>query len=73
MSFYLYEDVEVGVYFHDEGEEYFLHYDYWPSMVPPRHHIGKQEQMLEILVTKEVTISDEDCKWQANLAIRSVL
>ena len=54
------QDVEFWIYFHGEGEEYFLHYDYWTS-VPPFYHVKREEVMIDIVVTKEIEISDDGC------------
>ena len=54
------KDDEFWIYFHDVGEEFFLHYDYWPS-VPPFNHVKQQEMMLDVGVRKEMDISDDGC------------
>ena len=49
------------IYLHDKGEEYYLHYDYWPT-VPPIYHVRKQEAVLDLVIKKELEISSDDCK-----------
>ena len=33
---------EFLMYLHDKGEEYYLHYDFWPN-VPYTHHAKKED------------------------------
>ena len=50
------------MHFHGEGEEFYLHYDYWPY-VHPVHHVSRHEKMVDFLVGKEVLMnSNEACK-----------
>ena len=51
---------EFWIYIHDVGEEYFLHYDYWPT-VPPTHQVQPDSEHIELMVHKKVSISDENC------------
>ena len=60
MSLYTLEDVEFWIYFHNEGEEFFLHYDYWPH-VPPVHHIKRNDKIVDIIVRKELSMIYEGC------------
>ena len=41
------------LYLHERGEEYFLHYDYWPY-VPFTHRSKETEYFIDINVRKEV-------------------
>jgi hypothetical protein len=61
LLFTFYAEVEFWLYIHDEGEEFFLHYDYWPS-VPPIKHVKQPEVSIDIVVTKTLEIEDEGCK-----------
>ena len=49
------------MYFHDEGEEFFLHYDLWPH-VPSFYYVKREVVMVDIVVTKEIEISDDGCR-----------
>ena len=54
-------NVEFWIYLHDKGEEYYLHYDLWPT-VPPIYHVRKPEALLDLVIKKELKISSDDCK-----------
>ena len=54
-------DVEFWLYFHDHGEQYYLHEDYWPK-VPPYKHVRKVESSIDVVIRKEMTISGNACK-----------
>ena len=41
--------IEFWLYIHGEREEFFLHYDYWPS-VPKIHHIRKPEVSTDFVI-----------------------
>ena len=51
---------QFWLYLHDKGEEYFLHYDYWPS-VPFTHNSKDEELWVDIVVKKEVESKHERC------------
>ena len=53
-------EVEFWLYIHGEGEEFFLHYDFWPS-VPRIHHVRKPEVSLDLVIKKTTEIMDENC------------
>ena len=50
-------DVEIRLYIHDAGEEFFLHYDFWPNAA----HIVRDE-ITDMAVTKKLEIAEEDCR-----------
>jgi hypothetical protein len=49
------------MYVHDKGEEFYLHYDFWPK-VPFIHHTQEEEYFADIVVRKELEIQQEGCK-----------
>ena len=51
---------EFWIYIHDLGEEYFLHHDYWP-MIPIKYQVKNTDQSIDVMVQKEIKISDENC------------
>ena len=53
MKIILNEKNKFWLFLHEKGEEYFLHYDYWPY-VPFNHHSQESEYFLDINVRKEV-------------------
>ena len=56
------EDSEFWIYVHDEGEEYYLHYDFWPN-VPFIHFSKKEEYFSDVVVKKELEVQQNDnCK-----------
>lgn len=55
----IWEDAELSMYFHGEGEEFYLHYDYWPY-VHPVHHVSRHEKMVDFLVGKEVLMNSDE-------------
>ena len=61
LHFTFHAEVEFWLYIHDEGEEFFLHYDYWPS-VPPIHHVRRPERSLDFVVTKRLEMASDGCK-----------
>ena len=52
---------EFLLYIHGKGEEYFLHYEYWP-MAPYIYHSKNQEYWEDIAIEKELYIKNQDCK-----------
>ena len=54
-------DSEFFVYVHDRGEEYYLHYDFWPS-VPYIHHVKHKEYFTDLVVEKELEVQNENCE-----------
>ena len=53
-------DVEFWLYVHGPGEEFYLHYDYWPT-VPKIHHARRPEINLDLVVKKMTEISEDNC------------
>ena len=53
MTIAINETSEIWLYLHARGEEYFLHYDYWPY-VPFTHHFKDTEYWVDINVRKKV-------------------
>ena len=53
-------EVEFWLYIHGEGEEFFLHYDFWPS-VPRIHHVRKPTVSLDLVIKKTTEIIANDC------------
>ena len=49
------------MYVHDKGEEYYLHYDFWPK-VPFIHHSQEDEYFADIVVRKALEVQNEECK-----------
>ena len=49
------------MYFHDDGEQYYLHQDSWPK-VPPIKHVRKIDSSIDTVVRKELTISNQACQ-----------
>ena len=54
------EGSEFWIYVHDKGEEYYLHYDFWPN-VPFIHYSIKKEYFSDIVVKKELEVQNENC------------
>ena len=52
---------EFLMYLHDKGEEYYLHYDFWPN-VPYTHHAKKEEFFTDMVVKKELEVLTENCE-----------
>ena len=48
------------LYVHDKGEQYYLHYDYWPH-VPYIHHSKPEDVSMDIIIEKNIDISNKDC------------
>ena len=48
------------MYLHDKGEEFYLHYDLWPT-VPFIHHSKPNEQFLDIVIEKQLKSQYENC------------
>ena len=44
---------QFKLYLHERGEEYFLHYDYWPY-VPFTHHSKQEDIWVDVNLKKEV-------------------
>ena len=55
------EQSEFLIYLHDKGEEYYLHYDFWPS-VPFIHRSTKKEYFSDVVVRKELETYHENCQ-----------
>lgn len=53
-------DNEFWIYVHDRGEEYYLHYDFWPT-VPFIHRSVTNEYFSDIVVRKELEIHQDNC------------
>ena len=49
------------MYVHEEGEEFYLHYDFWPN-VPFIHHSQEDEFFSDMVVRKELEVQQEGCK-----------
>lgn len=49
------------MYVHDEGDEFYLHYDFWPK-VPFIHHSQENEYFADIVVRKELEVKNEKCQ-----------
>ena len=47
-------------YIHDEGEEFFLNYNYWPG-VTRSHLVRRAEVGVELVIKKTTDISDKNC------------
>lgn len=52
---------EFLMYLHDKGEEYYLHYDFWPN-VPYTHHAKKEEFFTDMVVKKDLEVLTENCE-----------
>ena len=55
------EGSEFWIYVHDKGEEYYLHYDFWPN-VPFIHHSTEEEYFADIVVNKKLDVEHENCR-----------
>ena len=53
-------EIDVLLYLHDKGEEYYLHYDFWP-IVPFVHEFKQKEAFADIVVRKELEVQNENC------------
>ena len=54
------EKSDFWIYVHDRGEEFYLHYDFWPT-VPFIHHSTEEEYFADIVVKKELEVQNEKC------------
>ena len=52
--------IEFWMYIHDKGDEFYLHYDFWPN-VPFIYHFGDKDHFADLVVRKEVEVHDENC------------
>ena len=59
----VHKDAEFWLYVHDTGEEYYLHYDFWPK-VPFIYKTKSQEINMDIVVRKQLERANENCKEQ---------
>ena len=57
----IFDGIDCWIYVHDKGEQYFLHYDFWPT-AQIKHLVKKEDEIMDILVQKEIKKSDENCK-----------
>ena len=48
------------MYLHDKGEQFYLHYDLWPT-VPFIHHSKPDEKFLDIVIEKQLQLHYENC------------
>ena len=60
ISISLVGEIEFWLYIHGEGEEFYLHYDFWPS-VPKIHHVRRPEASTDFVIKKSTEISDGNC------------
>ena len=60
----MHEDKEFWIYVHDKGEEFYLHYDFWPN-VPFIHHSVPNEHFADIEVKKQLEVQNENCDHQS--------
>ena len=51
---------EFWIYIHDQGAEYYLHYDYWPR-IPASHQVKSDEEHIDMMIRKNVEHSNENC------------
>ena len=56
---------EFWLYIHDEGEEFFLTYNYWP-VVPRSHLIRRSVLGVEVVIKKTIDTSDNNCVSKEN-------
>ena len=62
----LVEEQEFWLYIHDEGEEFFLHYDYWPN-IPFTYKSSGDTFWEEFGIQKQLQIkSSEDVCMEQN-------
>ena len=61
IQFIAIKEVEFTIYIHDKGEEYFLHYDYWPA-IPISYHVKSEDESIDIEAQKEIKHTDEKCE-----------
>ena len=65
IKFNVLNGTEFYIFIHDEGEEYYFHYDFWPTR-PAKYHMKKTDEFLDIMVQKEIKISDKNCMKEDN-------
>ena len=53
--------MDLLLYLHDKGEEYYLHYDFWP-IVPFVYELKQKEAFADIVVRKELEVQNENCQ-----------
>ena len=56
----MHSKIQFWLYLHEEGDEFFLHYDYWPN-VPPMYHVKHPETWLDIVIKKELHVANDNC------------
>jgi hypothetical protein len=56
-----YTENEFWIYIHDEGEQFYLHYDYWPY-VPPTHLVTREDSFVDTVIRKKLDVSSENCR-----------
>ena len=61
ISLKFHAESNFWIYVHDKGEQYYLHYDFWPK-VPFIHHSEKDEHLTDIVVTKKLEVQNEECE-----------
>ena len=59
-QFLVFGKIEFWIYIHDIGEEYFLHYDYWPD-IPNKYQVKKEDVAIDITIRKQIQKTDENC------------
>ena len=64
ITLLLHEDKEFLIYVHDKGEEFYLHYDFWPN-VPFIHHSVPSEYFADVEVKKQLEVQSENCDHQS--------
>ena len=56
----VHNDAEFWLYIHDIGEEYYLHYDFWPK-VPFIYQAKSREIYTDIVLRKNLEIANINC------------
>ena len=59
MALEVVKDIEFWIYIHEPGEEYFLHFDYWPT-IPIKHHVRSEDASTDIMAQKEIKSIDDN-------------
>ena len=60
MDIAVVKDIDIWIYIHEVGEEYFLHFDYWPT-IPIKHYVRPEDTSTDIMAQKEIKSIEENC------------
>ena len=61
MKLFLNTNSDIHVYVHAKGEQYYLHYNWWPEM-PFSYHVTPEDFIeLELILKKEIELKEVGC------------